>query len=94
MTRMVSPVDACHMDGMDNRERLNSGWHVRVTAYDNLGRPGSHLDFWVGESDKSAAERLVQTGPREKAVGVKPLFISELDGFGVGYHQVKQRLAA
>lgn len=55
-----------------------------------MGRPTSNLDFCVGESDKSAAEQLVQTGPREKANGVKPLFISELASLGVGHREVKQ----
>jgi hypothetical protein len=72
--------------------KMTSGWLVRATTFDALGRAVSKRDLWVGDSDKTAAEQLVRVAglaAGEKAVGVKPLFIDELAEFGVVRGQVK-----
>jgi hypothetical protein len=73
---------------------LTSGWLVRVSAADGLGRR-TERDYWVGEAEKSAAERLVRANLTngERVHGVKPLFISELVSFGVARGEVKYRPA-
>ena len=69
---------------------LTSGWLVRVSAADGLGRR-TERDCIVGEPEKLAAERIVRAGlgPGERARGIKPLFISELSGFGVAPGEMK-----
>ena len=73
---------------------LTSGWLVRVSAAAGLGRR-TERDYWVGEPEKSAAERLVRANLTngERVHGVKPLFISELVSFGVARGEVKYRAA-
>ena len=69
-----------------------SGWLVRVSAADGFGRR-TERDCWVGEPEKSAAERIVRAklGRGERVQGVKPLFISELASFGVAPGEMKYR---
>ena len=74
---------------------LTSGWLVRVSAADGFGRR-TERDYWVGEPEKSVAERLVRANSAsgDRVLGVKPLFISELASFGVARGEVKYRAAA
>ena len=75
---------------MNNMTRFTSGWLVRVTSSDGFGRQ-TERDCWVGEPEKSAAERIVRVnlGQGQRARGVKPLFISELSRHGVAFGEVK-----
>ena len=74
---------------------LTSGWLVRVSAADGFGGR-TERDYWVGEAEKAAAERLVRANSAsgDRVRGVKPLFISELQSFGVHRGEVKYRAAA
>jgi hypothetical protein len=75
---------------MNKMTAPTSGWLVRVTASDGLGRR-TDRDYGVGEPEKAAAERIVRLklGPGERVHGVKPLFISELRSFGVAFGEMK-----
>src|SRR3954454_25285194 len=92
---MAAADRSCQGRAMNQIPGLTSGWLVRVSAADGLGRR-TERDYWVGEAEKSAAERLVRANSTsgDRVLGVKPLFISELTSFGVARGEVKYRAAA
>jgi hypothetical protein len=73
------------------RKKATSGWLVRVTTPASRGAKPIARGFWVGEEEKAAAEELVRdlSLPIARIEAIKPLFMSELESFGVEYRQVK-----
>ena len=73
------------------KRKATSGWLVRVITPDPRGNKPIERGFWVGAEEKSAAEELVRdlSLPVERIEAIKPLFMSELESFGVEDQQVK-----